>query len=153
MLEHVMAGIVREIVHMAGHPRGWEHIFEFFWNRKILGLVQGLKLGHMCCRRVLYPLHHAPWELFFNITLFQCDCSWSIQEHWNLSLEVVLVAVRRFFAGAGSLRKREAAAAARGKSRPVSQRRLRLGSIPNEPEKSRLDSDLARSRFSSSPNE
>ena len=38
-LEHMTTGIVSERVHMAGYPRGWEHIFEFFWNRKILGLV------------------------------------------------------------------------------------------------------------------
>ena len=35
-------------------------IFEFFWNRKVLGLVLGSNPGHLRGRRVLYPLRYAP---------------------------------------------------------------------------------------------
>ena len=56
---------------MAGYPRGLEHIFEYIWNRKILGLVWGLNPGHLGGRRVLYPLLGREHSNLFQITLVE----------------------------------------------------------------------------------
>ena len=48
---------------MGGTSEG-EAQFLIFLKQKNLGLVRGLNPGHLCSKRVLYPLHHAPRASF-----------------------------------------------------------------------------------------